>query len=767
MLTPSATVVRDVSAPVPFEDSAPRTSKPRVVAAGMPAIISTAKHGIRKMGAIRSISNLSKVNKFDGFDCPGCAWPDPDGHRTFAEFCENGAKAVADEATKRKAGPDFWKKWSVSELSRKSDFWLNEQGRITHPLVLNQNSEHYEEISWDDAFEMIADNLAVLSDPDQAIFYTSGRTSNEAAFLWQLLARTLGTNNLPDCSNMCHESSGHALTQSIGIGKGTVTLDDFIHSDLILIVGQNPGTNHPRMLTALRDAKKNGSSVVSINPLEEAGMGRFKHPQNPLEVLGSGTKIADEHVNLRINGDMALFRGFAKTIISQDACDIEFIEDHTDGFDDYSELVQNTEWGDVESLSGVAREVIERIGNKIAQSKSMIVCWAMGLTQHKNAVQTIQEIANVSLLGGHIGRSGAGLCPVRGHSNVQGDRTVGINHHPSATFLDALDDRFGIEAPRIPGCDAVEAVRRMSSGQSSVFMSMGGNFLSAMSDTRATASALQNCELTVQISTKPNRSHLITGMSALILPCLGRTERDSTGIGDQFVTVENSMGVVHMSVGKARPASDMLMSEPAIVASIGSKLNQSGIHMDIPWLELVNDYDNIRREIESVIPGFDSYNERSRNRGGFYLPNSPRDSRKFDTPTGKANFISNPMSSITADAGKFVMMSIRSHDQYNTTIYGLDDRYRGVKGGRRVVFVNELDMEENGWQELQTVNVSSHYDGKVITSERWYLVPYNIPPGNVATYFPESNELIPLESVADMSNTPTSKSVLVSISTAN
>ena len=344
MLTPSATVVRDVSAPVPFEDSAPRTSKPRVVAAGMPAIISTAKHGIRKMGAIRSISNLSKVNKFDGFDCPGCAWPDPDGHRTFAEFCENGAKAVADEATKRKAGPDFWKKWSVSELSRKSDFWLNEQGRITHPLVLNQNSEHYEEISWDDAFEMIADNLAVLSDPDQAIFYTSGRTSNEAAFLWQLLARTLGTNNLPDCSNMCHESSGHALTQSIGIGKGTVTLDDFIHSDLILIVGQIPGTNHPRMLTALRDAKKNGSSVVSINPLEEAGMGRFKHPQNPLEVLGSGTKIADEHVNLRINGDMALFRGFAKTIISQDACDIEFLEDHTDGFDDYSELVQNTEW---------------------------------------------------------------------------------------------------------------------------------------------------------------------------------------------------------------------------------------------------------------------------------------------------------------------------------------------------------------------------------------------------------------------------------------
>ncbi|MDP6985826.1 MAG: FdhF/YdeP family oxidoreductase [Candidatus Thalassarchaeaceae archaeon] len=767
MLTPTANVARGVRATTPPEDSAPRTSKPKVVAAGMPAIISTAKHGIRKMGAIRSISNLRNVNKFDGFDCPGCAWPDPDGHRTFAEFCENGAKAVADEATKRKAGPDFWKRWSVSELSKKSDHWLNEQGRITQPLVLRQKSDHYEKISWVDAFEMIGDYLGGVSDPDQAIFYTSGRTSNEAAFLWQLLARTIGTNNLPDCSNMCHESSGHALTESIGIGKGTVTLDDFNHSDLILVVGQNPGTNHPRMLTALRDAKMAGSSVVSINPLTEAGMGRFKHPQKPLEVLGSGTIIADEHVNVRINGDMALFRGYAKAVISEDAFDSEFIGNHTQGFDDYYEIVRKTDWGEIESLSGVHREDIVRIGKKIAQSKSMIVCWAMGLTQHKNAVQTIQEIANVSLLGGHIGRSGAGLCPVRGHSNVQGDRTVGINHRPSPSFLDALDERFGIDSPRKPGCDAVEAVRRMSTSKSTVFLSMGGNFLSAMSDTRATARALQNCELTVQVSTKPNRSHLVTGKTALILPCLGRTERDSTGVGDQYVTVENSMGVVHMSVGKSSPAGNMLMSEPAIIASIGSHIKQSSGHKKIPWMELVNDYDNIRNEIESVIPGFESYNERSRKRGGFYLPNPPRDSLEFQTRTGKANFIVNPMSSISSDDGKFVMMSIRSHDQYNTTIYGLDDRYRGVKGGRRVVLVNKTDMEENGWEKLQVVNISSHYEGKQLSSDKWYIVPYDIPPGNVATYFPESNELIPLESVADLSNTPTSKSVLVSISKSN
>jgi molybdopterin-dependent oxidoreductase alpha subunit len=746
-----------------MENKTPKIGKPKNVAAGIPAIISTAKHGLSKMGALGTISKLSRVNKFDGFDCPGCAWPDPDEHRTFAEFCENGAKAIADEGTRKRAGPDFWQKWSVSELSKKSDHWLNEQGRLTHPMILHPGATHYEECQWEDAFHIISSSLSTLSHPDEAIFYTSGRTSNEAAFLWQLLARRLGTNNLPDCSNMCHESSGFALTESIGIGKGTVTLDDFNHADLIIVVGQNPGTNHPRMLTALRDAKRNGASVISINPLIEAGMGRFKHPQNPLEVLGTGTIIADAHVRVRINGDMALFRGLAKIICENNFEDQLFISSFTEGFAAYREAVVNTEWNEICEHSGLSKEEIDKIGESISQSKSMIVCWAMGLTQHRNAVQTIQEIANMCLLGGHIGRRGAGLCPVRGHSNVQGDRTVGINHNPNSSFLDAIDKEFGILTPRTSGCDSVQSVSRMLDGDSKVFISMGGNFLSAMSDTNITAKSLQNCELTVQVSTKPNRSHLITGETAIILPCLGRTEYDGTGIGKQFVTVENSMGIVHKSIGTAKPASIHLKSEPEIIASIGHMLDNISKEQRIDWLELASDYDKIRECIERTVPGFESYNSRCRDEGGFYLPNPPRDAREFSTDTGKAKFIVNRMTSFMPDSDKFVMMTIRSHDQYNTTIYGLDDRYRGVKGGRRVVLVNESDMKKNGWAELDGVTITSHFRGREITSDGWYLFPYDIPSGNIATYFPESNELIPLESVADMSNTPTSKSIQVSI----
>ena len=754
---------RDVTATTPLEKGPPKIGKPKSVAAGIPAIISTAKHGFRQIGAFGSIFKFSKVNKFDGFDCPGCAWPDPDERRTFAEFCENGAKAIADEGTRKRAGPDFWQKWSVSELSKKSDHWLNGQGRITHPMILRPGATHYEILLWDDAFQIIASSLSSLSHPDEAIFYTSGRTSNEAAFLWQLLARRLGTNNLPDCSNMCHESSGVALTESIGIGKGTVTLDDFNHADLIIVVGQNPGTNHPRMLTALRDAKRNGASVVSINPLREAGMGRFKHPQNPLEVLGSGTIIADAHVRVRINGDMALFRGFAKIICEQNSEDGQFIASFTEGFDAYKEAVDNTEWSDICNHSGLSMEDIQNIGESISQSKSMIVCWAMGLTQHRNAVQTIQEIANVCLLGGHIGRKGAGLCPVRGHSNVQGDRTVGIDHNPNSVFLDAIDTEFGISSPRTSGSDSVQSVIRMLDGDSKVFISMGGNFISAMSDTNVTAKAIQNCELTVQVSTKPNRSHLITGEMAMILPCLGRTEYDGTGIGKQFVTVENSMGVVHKSIGTSKPASIFLKSEPDIIASIGNSLDEITQKREVDWMGLASDYDKIRECIERTVPGFESYNSRCREDGGFYLPNPPRDAREFTTDSGKAKFIVNRITSVESDSDKFVMMTIRSHDQYNTTIYGLDDRYRGVRGGRRVILMSKSDMLNNGWKELDSVSITSHFMGKEISSDGWYLMQYDIPPGNVATYFPESNELIPLDSVADRSNTPTSKSVHVSI----
>ena len=754
---------RDVVATTPSESSPPSLSKPKDVAAGIPAVISSLSHGITRMGTLASVRNLTSVNRFDGFDCPGCAWPDPDGHRTIAEFCENGAKAVADEGTRKRAGPEFWSQWSVGELSRKSDQWLNSQGRLTHPMILRPGTDYYSELSWDEAFDIIADELVSLDNPDQAVFYTSGRTSNEAAFLWQLLARRFGTNNLPDCSNMCHESSGVALDDSIGIGKGTVTLDDFTKADLIIVVGQNPGTNHPRMLTALRDAKRAGASIISINPLLETGMKRFKHPQAPLELLGSGTLISDEHVPVRVNGDFALFRGLAKVVMQREALDMEFIDAHTLGFTDYRRAVESTSWDSIVSGSGVEQEVISNLGATISKSKSTIVCWAMGLTQHRNSVAIIQEIANLLLLGGHIGRPGAGVCPVRGHSNVQGDRTVGINHNPSAKFLSDLHDSTGIAIPTKPGVDSVRAVKSMRGGTAKVFLSMGGNFVSAMSDTKATASALSNCSITAQISTKPNRSHLVTGRTALILPCLGRSEKDHTSVGEQFVSVENSMGIVHSSRGSSKPASGMLRSEPSIVSGIAGALDTRIGRSGIAWQDLAEDYDKVRDMIEATIPGFEGYNERVRLDGGFYLPNPPRDSRTFPTESGYANFRVHDLSGASAGSGQYLMMTIRSHDQYNTTIYGLDDRYRGINKGRRIVLMNQSDMDDNDWSKGDLVDLTSHFEGNELHAREWYIVPYEIPKGNIATYFPEANVLVPLDSVAEGSNTPTSKSVVVTI----
>ena len=747
----------------PLESKAPNLSHPKSSAAGIPAVISTMKYGIKNMGIINSIGKLSKVNDFQGFDCPGCAWPDPDSHRSFAEFCENGAKAVSDEATKRRANRDFWSRWSVSELSQKSDFWLNSQGRLTEPMILYPESNHYQPISWDDAFDIIADNLVSLDNPDEAIFYTSGRTSNEAAFLWQLLARRFGTNNLPDCSNMCHESSGVALTESIGIGKGTVTLDDFNSADLIIVVGQNPGTNHPRMLTALRDAKKKGASIISINPLTETGMKKFKHPQNPIEMLGFGSTIADKHLKVNINSDQALFRAFSKSVIESGSIDEDFIDNYTNGYDEYKKIVLDSDFSNISKITGISLEDLLEVGEKVSKSKSTIVCWAMGITQHKNSVSTIQEIVNFLLLGGHIGKEGAGVCPVRGHSNVQGDRTVGINHKPSPSFIDNLEKSTGIRSPERHGFDSVEAVKAMENGSGKVFLAMGGNFLSAMSDTNRTSSALKNCNLTAHVSTKPNRSHLITGKIGLILPCLGRTEEDtSDAVGKQFVTVENSMGIVHSSTGTFKPASDFLISEPAIVSGIGGALESRLERSGVPWKNLSENYNLIRDLIENTIPGFEDYNTRIKSESGFYLPNPPRDSRTFKTKNGLANFISNDLS--FAKSSDFMMMTIRSHDQYNTTIYGLDDRYRGIKNGRRVVLMNENDMSKHGFPKDSLVDLSSEMKSGLIVSPKWFVVPYDIPEGNVATYFPESNMLIPLDSVADGSNTPTSKSVPIKIS---
>ena len=756
--------MRDEISPLtPLEEKPPKLSPPKNSAAGIPAVVSTMKYGLTNMGVINSMSKLSKVNDFHGFDCPGCAWPDPDDHRSFAEFCENGAKAVSDEATKSRVDSNFWSKWSISELSQKSDFWLNSQGRLTEPMIIHQDSNYYQPISWEDAFDIIADNIVSLENPDEAIFYTSGRTSNEAAFLWQLLARRIGTNNLPDCSNMCHESSGVALSESIGIGKGTVTLEDFNSADLIIVVGQNPGTNHPRMLTALRDAKKKGASIISVNPLVETGMKKFKHPQNPVEMLGFGSSIADKHLRVKINSDQALFRAFSKSIIESDKIDKDFINKYTNGFDNFRKIAIESRYEEISEITGIPLQEILEISQKVSKSKSTIVCWAMGITQHKNSVATIQEIVNFLLLGGNIGRRGAGVCPVRGHSNVQGDRTVGINHKPSPDFINNLERSTGIRSPEKHGYDSVEAVKAMEKGNAKVFLAMGGNFLSAMSDTNRTSAALSNCNLTVHISTKPNRSHLITGKTGIILPCLGRTEEDvSLSKGRQFVTVENSMGVVHSSTGTFKPASNLLKSEPAIVSGIGgaieSRLERSGI----PWENLSEDYDLIRNLIEKTIPGFNDYNVRIKSKSGFYLPNPPRDSRTFPTGNGYANFVSNDIS-FAKSSNKFMMMTIRSHDQYNTTIYGLDDRYRGISNGRRVILMNKNDISKCNLSKGELVDLSSEMTSGTVLSPDWFVVPYDIPEGNVATYFPECNCLIPLDSVAERSNTPTSKSVPIGI----
>ena len=748
-----------VRAITPIEEEKLRIKKPPTKVAGLKAVTNSFKIGIAETGIRRTMQTMRSVNRFDGFDCPGCAWPDPDNHRSGFEFCENGAKAFATEATNARVTPDFFAQNSVSTLSIQSDMWLDKQGRITQPMFLDADKENYVPIEWEDAFAIIRDSID-LNSPERVALYTSGRCSNEAAFLWGTLARQIGTNNLPDCSNMCHESSGVALSQSIGIGKGTVTLDDFDHSDLVIVVGQNPGTNHPRMLSALASCKRNGGSVLSINPLEEAAMKRFKHPQEIIGMIGRGTQIADDHIPVRINGDSALFKGFAKIILDNETQNHEFIESHTTGYDELVDHLNSVSWDEIERISGISRDRISEIGNIISKSKRMIVCWAMGITQHKNSVATIQDIVNLLLLGGHFGRQGAGVCPVRGHSNVQGDRTVGINHHPSEAFLQAIDTEFGITAPRNSGVDTVRLIQGALEDEFDVLLCMGGNLLSAMSDTLSTAEALSKIDLTVQISTKLNRSHLVTGRRALILPCLGRTEIDSQSSGNQFVSVENSMGVVHSSTGSLPPASNSLKSEVSITCSIGNAI--FGTH-PINWPSFTDNYDIIRDSIQRVIPGFENYNERVRKKGGFYLPNGPRDGPTWNTASGLAVFNSNELSSIDQDNG-YVMMTIRSHDQYNTTIYGMDDRYRGIHKSRRIVLMNPDDMEDEGIVPSEEIDLISEYQGTERHAERWKVVPYSIPRGNVATYFPEANVLIPLDSVAELSNTPTSKSVLVRIS---
>jgi molybdopterin-dependent oxidoreductase alpha subunit len=758
----------------PPEPALPQFGKPSTAAAGLAAVMKTGTYGLAGPGVVRGAQLLLAVNQKDGFDCQSCAWPSPDGERHTFEFCENGVKALADEATKHRITPEFFATHSVAALAAQSDHWLNAQGRLTAPMVLRPGATHYTPISWDDAFALLAAELNALPTPDAAAFYTSGRTSNEAAFLYQLFVRQFGTNNLPDCSNMCHESSGAALDESIGIGKGTVTLKDFESAELILVIGQNPGTNHPRMLSALESAKKNGAKIVSINPLPEVGTEHFKNPQhfmNPLKalptLLGAGAQLADVWLQPRINGDLALFKGLMKTLLAaEDAApgtifDHAFIREHTHGLDALITDLRATGWTEIEASSGVTRAEIETVGALAAKSRATIACWAMGLTQQPNAVATIQSVVNLLLLGGHIGRPGAGVCPVRGHSNVQGDRTMGIFEKMSDAWLDRLDTAFAFKSPRAHGLDTVEAIKAMHAGRVSVFFALGGNFLSATPDTAFTADALRRCTLTAQVSTKLNRAHLVTGRTALILPCLGRSERDfSPNNTEQFVTVEDSMGVINPSRGRLSAASPELLSEPAIVARLAAAT--LGARATVPWLDYAADYDRIRDKIAEVVPGFSDFNRRIRE-GIFYLPNAPRDQRVWKTATRRANFITAPIPPHLLTPGQFVMMTIRTHDQFNTTIYGLDDRYRGIFNGRRVVFMHTDDMTEVGLHQGQLVDLTNRHGGVERVAPAFMVAPYRIPRGCLATYFPEANVLVPIDSVAAKSNTPTSKFVIVTL----
>jgi molybdopterin-dependent oxidoreductase alpha subunit len=750
----------------PPEERAPTAGKRDRTAAGMTSVWETVRRGAREMGVKRSFKTLLNINQKDGFDCPSCAWPDPDDDRKTAEFCENGAKAVAAEATRKRVTPEFFARHSIAELLAESDLWLDKQGRLTHPMVRRPGAEHYEPITWEAAFALIGETLNGLASPDEAAFYTSGRASNEAAFLYGLFARQFGTNNLPDCSNMCHESSGLGLTETIGIGKSTVKIDDFSLADSIFIIGQNPGTCHPRMLTELQKAARRGCKIVSVNPLPETGMIRFKNPQEPLSLLGAGTAIACLFLPVRVNGDVALMKGLCKEMLEADRAAggkllaHDFIAQQTEGFEALVRDLDATSWEEIVEASGCTREQIAA-GAKIAlESERMICAWAMGITQHGNGVANVQSIVDFALMRGQIGRRGAGLCPVRGHSNVQGDRTVGIWEKMSPAFLKALGREFGFQPPEKHGLDAVKTAAAMHAGKVKVFVGLGGNFLSAMADTHFTAEAMARCRLTVQISTKLNRGHLIAGETALILPCLGRTERDVQKSGEQFVTVEDTTGVVHQSRGVLPPGSEHLRSEPAIVG--GMAMATLGARTTVDWQGITDDYDRIREHIEHVVPGFSQYNRRVREPGGFYLPNGPREGI-FPTSSGKARFTVHPIPAHALGDGRLLLTTVRSHDQFNTTIYGEDDRYRGIRGGRRVVFLNEDDMRARGIERDQIVDLVSHFGDERRRAEHFKAVPYEIPRGCAAAYYPETNVLVPVAAVAAGSNQPASKSIVITV----
>ncbi|MBT8221402.1 MAG: FdhF/YdeP family oxidoreductase [Bacteroidia bacterium] len=758
--------IRKVKSVIPETLHNLKIRKPAEFAAGIKGVTVALEHAIQEMGTKRALETLARLNQKDGFDCPGCAWPDPDDKRSlFAEYCENGVKAVAEEATRQKVGPDFFKEHSISEMMSWSDYKIGKSGRLTHPMILREGEDHYSEISWQEAFDQIGSELNNLNHPNEAIFYTSGRSSNEAAFLWGLFARAFGTNNLPDCSNMCHESSGVALSQTLGIGKGSVTLDDLPKAEVVIVTGQNPGTNHPRMLTALQQCKLNGGKIITINPLEEAGLKRFKNPQRAVDYFTSGTTITDLFLQVKINGDVALLKAIMKVLtelskVDRTILDHEFIQANTSGFAELQKDLQQESLSSLAERSGISIVQIKKAANLIAHKKKIIICWAMGLTQHHNGVDNIKSCVNLLLLKGAIGKEGAGTCPVRGHSNVQGDRSVGIMHHVSPQLNNSIKDVMGFDPPSEPGLDTVASIKAMHEGQAKIFIALGGNFLTAASDTAYTAKALSRCKLTVQISTKLNRSHLVPGNTALILPTLGRTEKDLNQGKERLVTVENSMGKVHKSKGHLTPASQLLMSEPEIVGQIANATLQD--RYGIQWSYISKDYESIRNLISQIIKGFEHYNDRIED-SGFYLPNNARDGDFSKLSKGRAHFSVCPVPDHQLHDDEFLLMTIRSHDQYNTTIYGMDDRYRGIIGERRVILINQKDMAENNLSAKQLIDLSSTYDGQVRWARSFHIVPYNIPKGNLAGYFPELNCLVPIDEFALESRTPISKSVKVRI----
>ncbi|MCJ1696371.1 FdhF/YdeP family oxidoreductase [Rathayibacter caricis] len=736
-------------------------------AVGVPGVAHALQISLKQMGPLRSAETLLRVNQKTGFDCPGCAWPEAD-KRHVAEFCENGAKAVAEEATLRTVTPAFFAQHPLAELETWDDFALGQQGRLTEPMLLEEGATHYRPIGWDEALDLVAEELRACASPDEAIFYTSGRTSNEAAFVYQLMVRGFGTNNLPDCSNMCHESSGSALTETIGIGKGSVSLRDIERAPLIIVAGQNPGTNHPRMLTSLERAKRAGSTIVAINPLPEAGLLRFDNPQTVRGTIGGGTALADHFLQVRLGGDQALFQGFGKALLDLEESrggvfDRAFIEQSTDGLEAYLDELRGTAWSEIELGSGIDEARIRAIAELIAASEGTIVCWAMGLTQHRHSVATLKDVVNVLLLTGSIGKPGAGVCPVRGHSNVQGDRTMGIFERMPDVFHDRLDAEFSFSSPRKHGTDTVAAIRAMRDGKARVFMGLGGNFARATPDTAVTEAAMRSLALTVHVSTKLNRSHVVTGRRALILPTLGRTDADVRATGEQRVTVEDSMSAVHASRGRLAPPSEHLRSEVAILTGIAERLLAGRDNAPVAdWAALREDYRLIRGHIANVVPGFEDFEARVSTPGGFVLPHPPRDERRFETATGRARFTANPLEYPRVPEGRLLLQTLRSHDQFNTTIYGRDDRYRGVHGGRRVVFVNASDLAALGIADGAMVDLVSEWeDGVERRAPEFRTVAYDTPRGCAAAYYPETNVLVPLDSTARISGTPTSKSVVV------